>query len=183
MPGTGFYQRAKPYLEVLRGDTPNDPFSLTSSAPVKSGVTLKSGQVCSKELVSGEWQWALGWVAGTVPHLARQDSDSPDVLEAGYLTGLSTQGKFRLRTGYYKTDAALSYIEGRAVAPDGTTGNITTVDGAAGTNVMGYCSNDMNGPKQIGPQVVSGVWTGGENNEALDGLVVDFDTGWSPKPA
>lgn len=116
-----------------------------------------------------------------IPHFALQDSEQHDVLEAGNLTGYSTLGQFRLRTGYYKTDAALTYIEGRPLAPDGTTGNITTSDGAAGANVLGYCSNGMNGPKNIGPQVVAGVWRGGENTEAENSLVIDFDVKWSPQ--
>ena len=175
MPGVGFYQRTKPYVRISRGDDPNNPSYLSEDAPVKEGEVIKSGMVISLEFISANerYEWTKGWVAGRVPHIARQDSASPDVLEAGKLTGLSTAGKFRIVTGYYKTDAADPYYAGSAVVPDGTTGNLTTSNGAAGAAVMGYLSNGMRGPRDVSA----------ENNEALESLVVEFDTNWSPQAA
>lgn len=185
MPGIGFYQRAKPMLQILRGDNPNDPDHLSESAPVKSGETILSGMCISLELVSGDWQWVKGWVAGRVPHFARQDGATPDSLEADKLTGLSSMGQFRLRTGYYKTGdlSPLAWTAGTAIKPDGTTGNITLSDGTAGNAVCGRLTSAMNGILNIGPTTVNGVWVGGENTEALDSNVVEFDTGWNPQAA
>jgi hypothetical protein len=175
MPGTGFYQRTKPYVQILLGDDPNNPSYLRETAPVKDGEVIMSGMVCSLEYVTANerYEWVKGWAAGRVPHIARQDYISPDVLEAGVLTGLSCNGQFRIRTGYYKTDAATAYNAGTAVVPDGTTGNLTTSTGAAGAAIMGYLSNGMRGAFDISA----------ENNEASNGLVVDFDTKWHPQAA
>lgn len=173
MPGTGFYQRSKPYVQIVRGDDPNNPGYISETAPVKDGEVIMSGMVISLEYVvaNERYEWVKGWTAGTVPHIARQDYISPDVLEAGVLTGLSCAGKFRIRTGYYKTGASIAYNAGTAVVPDGTTGNLTTSDGTAGSAVMGYLTKLMRGPYDVSA----------ENNEAENSLIVEFDTNWSPQ--
>lgn len=174
MPGVGFYQRTKPYLAILRGDTPNDPLYLSETAPVLANQAagyISSGQLITLVLASGVWEWNLGWAAGRVPHWARQDSASPDVLESGVLTGLSALGKFRLRTGYYDTGG--TYTAGTPIVPDSTAGDIVSGTGAAGDDICGHVSNLMNGPLDISDI----------NNEASTSLVVDFDTTWVPLPA
>ncbi len=70
-----------------------------------------------------------------------------------------------------------------AMKPDGTTGDITLSDGTAGEAVCGYLTRAMNGVINIGPTTVDGVWVGGENTEATDSNMVEFDTGWRPQAA
>jgi len=149
MPQFNTYKRQYPRVEVLRGFDPNEPFTRTVAAPVKSGVTILSGQVISL-LWNGttlQYEWILGVDtgnnAGATPHIALSDSADYDVLEAGNLNGLSCAGQFEIETAFFKAndtyniDVPLTY--------DGVTGNVkaTTVAGdAAGAPILGFVTRN-----------------------------------------
>lgn len=181
MPGIGVSQRTKPRLDVLKGWDPQTPNHFQTLAPVKSGVTIKSGQLISLEWVSANsrWEWALGWEAGRgIPHWAIQDSDQHDVSESSMLAGLSCAGQFRLRTAYFKASPAVPYYEGAILVPDGVTGSVTAVANAANIVGVGVCSNGLRGPRNVAALVLDALPDG--NGEVL---VVDLDTVYLPHPS
>ena len=168
-PTSGTYQRQYPRLEVLRGFNPNEPFTLSQAYPVKSGVTILSGQVISPEWQSAteDYQWVLGVASqGVAPFIALNDSADYDVVSAGNLNGLSCAGQFEVQIPFYKTADAANLVNGVAIAADGTTGNIKV----AGTSdvVIGNITRN-HGPLDIT----------GTNSSASTKLVVSFTTGFS----
>lgn len=181
MSDIGPYLRAKPKVNVLKGWDPQQPNHFAALAPVKTNVTIKSGQVISPwyNSATGLYEWALGWESGNgIPHIAIQDSDQHDVVAAGQLTGLSCAGQFRIRTPYYKTDPAVPYYDGALLVPDGTTGNIKAVANAAGIQVMGVVSNGLRGPRDI--RAINSEAVSDDNGMVL---VIDFDTIYMPVAA
>jgi hypothetical protein len=102
---TGTIKRTKPRLRVLRGYPGNEPTGLTASAPVKDGVTIKSGQVIQLTWNNSKtrYEWELGCSGTKVPYVAEKDSTDEDVIEADSLTGLSCLGKYELEVAYFKS--------------------------------------------------------------------------------
>lgn len=186
MPLHGTIKRTKPRVTVLRGYNPNEPQTLTQSHPVKSGVTIKSGQAISLEWVAGNsrYEWILGGPAdeadATMIYVALQDWDlsqtgglgsfgyDPDAVEAGKLTGLSCAGQFELETAYYKSDD--TYTLGAPITYDGTTtlGNFKVA--TADTDlIIGRISRTSG---QSSPIDLTG-----KNSEATTLTVITFTTG------
>lgn len=134
MPQFGTIKRAKPRVRVLRGFNPNEPHSLTQTAPVSSlnangdanTAGIKSGQVMTLGYVSANsrYEWQLGWVAGRVPYIAYNDSTDEDVIEAGNMPGLSSAGQFEIATPYFKSADENSLDNNVLITPDGVSGNV-----------------------------------------------------------
>ena len=127
-----FGRRAKPRIEVPRGyvgvDTAN---ALTAAYPVASGVTILSGQLIQP---TSDEQWVLGGDPSTeftaVPqfYFAINDSADADVIEAGKLPGLSSNGQYEIETPYF---TAGSYAPGDLLVADpANPGNVKEWDGA-----------------------------------------------------
>lgn len=140
MPSRGTVVRTKPRLEILRGNDPTLPKHLTRTAPVKSGVTVVSGQIISLEWQAGveEYHWVLGVTGAAIPHIAVQDSADYDVTEAGGLTGLSCLGDFEVQTAFYKS--AETYNQDVFLTFDGVTGDVKPTTVASGAAILGVCS-------------------------------------------
>jgi hypothetical protein len=140
--------RTKPRLEILRGNEPTLPKHLTRTAPVKSGVTIVSGQVISLEWQAGveEYHWVLGGAAGAIPHIAVQDSVDFDVLEAGGLTGLSCLGPFEVQTAFYKS--AETYNQDTLLTYDSTTGDVKPTTAGSEAPIIGVITH-LRGVKNI----------------------------------
>ena len=150
MPQYGTIKRTLPRIGVLRGFNPQEPFQLSQAAPVASGVTIKSGQVISLAWngTLSQYEWVLGVATtGATPYFALNDSTDYDVVEAGKLPGLSSAGKFEIRTPYYKAADASGFVVDAPITFDGVTGNIKlwTLPGttaAAGAAIIGFVSRN-----------------------------------------
>jgi hypothetical protein len=178
MPQFGVEMRAKPFLVVLRGFDPNQPFSKTQAYPVKAADVdvIKSGMVISAELngSTNEYEWEIGWSAGRIPYIALQDGNQYDVVSANSLVGYSCLGDFVLQTGYYTAGA---YVVNSPVSPDGTTGNIKLGVAGNGEPIMGYITAPVT-------DLSSGGATGYPSISAVtDANVVAFQTAWLPANA
>jgi len=143
MPNTGTYQRNKPRIQVVKGfDPQNTAKSLIRSAPVKSGETILSGQVCSLVDVAGSLQFIRGYDAVNSkgrPYFAYGDSTDTDVLDAEKLAAFNPGEDLVIETPYFK--AADTYAEGTPVTVDGTTGDIKAA--TAGTQIVGHCEGGV----------------------------------------
>lgn len=170
MPQYGTIKRTKPRMTVLRGYNPMETAPGTESAPVASGVTIKSGQVISLvwNAVTLQSEWNLGTPANSgIPHFALQDSADQDVIEAGKLTGYSALGKFRLQTAYYKTGD--TYNDAVPVTPDGETGDVKATTLESGAPIVGFVHLNR------GPQSLVGV-----DSSASTLTVITIDTVYLP---
>jgi hypothetical protein len=134
-------QRLRPRIEVLKGWRPDMPHEMRTLYPVAFGTTVKSGQVVAPAYNSSleRLEWVIPTAGnGHLPdyHIASNDSDDFDVLEAGKLPALSCGGQFELETSYF-TGAAETFAVGTQLAPDvaGEAGNVKVA--AAGEPVIG----------------------------------------------
>lgn len=184
MPLHGQLKRSKPRVEVLRGYNPNEPQTLTQSHPVKTSVTVLSGQVIylKWDATAASYVWDLGCEDGYTPYIALQDWDKsqtaglgqfgydPDVMEAGKLTGLSCAGKFEIQTAFfynttYAMDTALTYV------PNDGTGNGDAGDlrpAGSGDPVVGFISRTSG---QNSPIDLTGI-----NSNVTNKKVITFTT-------
>jgi hypothetical protein len=130
---------SRPRLKVYRGYDPNEPTTLTQTAPVASNVTVYSGQlIClQKSGTTTNQEWVLctqsKLAAGAVPYLALQDGADFDVRCTG-LTGLSCAGDFEVGTGFY--DTGETYDVDTALTASATGGNIAPA--GSGEIPIGY---------------------------------------------
>lgn len=171
--------RAKPWLTVLRGFDPNQPFSKTQAYPVKTDEVdlLKSGMVISAAPKAGapdDYEWTIGWVAGRIPYVALQDGNQYDVKSANSLVGYSCLGDFVLQTGYF--DSNQNYPVDTPLTPAGTTGNVTVTTADSGEPIMGYVTTPVTNLKAGGPTGYPSV------SAVMDGNVIAFQTAWVPNP-
>lgn len=120
---------AKPRLEVLRGFNPNEPFTQSSTHPVKDGVTVSSGQLIVTEVDVDSptgYVWILcptGRDTGAV-YIAEKDSEDEDIQSAGNLPGLSCAGQYEFEMAFFDGDAS-DYEEGLFIMPSATNaGNV-----------------------------------------------------------
>lgn len=194
MPLHGQLKRSKPRLEVLRGYNPNEPHTLTQSLPVKSGVTIQSGQIIYPvwNATTAQYEWNLGCAAGKIPYFALQDWDNsqtvglgqfgydPDVQEAGKLTGLSCAGEFELQTAFYASegtyamDTKLTYVLNTDTTPgvNGVAGDVTVA--GSGDYVIGFIS------RPTGENSVNDL--SGVNSNVTTKTVVTLTTNYSGTP-
>lgn len=177
----GTVKRTKPRVNVLRGLDLQNPVVRTAAARVADGVTLLSGQVCSKQWNNTDsvYEWVKGGLAGAVPHIAYQDSADVDVVEAAALTGLDCSGQFRIQTAYFKAEE--TYNDGVYLTYDGTTGDVKPTTLESGEPILGRCSAGLRGPKDLGPNADTGA--PGVDSSATDLEVVIFDTMYLPNSA
>lgn len=127
-------------LEIVVHNHPGHKPHLRGRYPVKDGQTILSGQVCSvtKNTVTGRLEFIRGLdvdddgagadtklTAGELIFFAYGNSTDGDVLNSGFLTGLSSVGGFELSTSRF--DANATYEAGDLLVPDGTTGNLIPV--------------------------------------------------------
>ena len=181
---SGVTVRAHPQIIVLQGFGPETTFTRSRSMPIKSGVTIYSGQVVVPELVSSEWVWALADRDVSahlvqIPGYAYQDSFELDVVDSGLLTALDADGQFTLQTGYYNVPS-VPLTAGAFLTFGSTTnssvGKVETCarGGGATLPVIGVvCA-----PHNAGP--ISLV---GQNSEASDLNVVQLNTRYDPRNA
>jgi hypothetical protein len=112
----GPYLRSKPRVQVLSGYDPMNPTGLKQTAPVKSGVTIQSGQAVVLEWNStkSQYEWVLATVANVTSvtgapartvYIAWQDSGDGDVVDGG-LTGLSSSGDYEFQTAFFDASSA-----------------------------------------------------------------------------
>lgn len=140
---------SRPRLKVYRGYDPNEPRTLTQTAPVaadvldgSSGTVIYSGQlICLQANSTTDTQeWVLcnttRLEAGAVPYLALQDSTDSDVRCTG-LTGLSCAGNFEVGTGFFDTTGNVYDVD-TALTASATAGNIDVSD--TSKTVIGYVS-------------------------------------------
>lgn len=137
MPQYGTIKRLNPRIEVHRGFNPNEPHTQTSAHPVKSGVTILSGQVISKVWNADitDYEWELGWAAGRVPYFAYNDSADEDIIETGKLVALSCVGQFEIATAFFKDGD--TYNDGVFLGPDGVTGDVKAATAESGEPILG----------------------------------------------
>ena len=185
----GTYARSKPRVQILKGWDPNEPRTRTRSAPVKSGVTVLSGEILALEWVSAdsEWQWVLADRSNAehrkqAPYIAQDDSVDPDVRASGQLVGLSCSGQFEVQTAYYVTPGggdqplpagiALTYGDGADA------GKVETTARGAGPTVpvIGVIS----GAHHAGPISLVGV---NSEADAADLNVVQWETHYDSQNA
>jgi hypothetical protein len=108
--GYGTAQRTKPRIKVLRGWDPNNPTKRSVHAPVATGTTIESGQVCSLVLVGGVPTWNLGVASNaTIPYFAYEDSTDTVVSASGGLTGLCSLDSIELQTPWFVASPTPSY--------------------------------------------------------------------------
>jgi hypothetical protein len=180
----GTIKRAKPRLVVLRGFDPNEPRTRTYAAPVSAGVTVFSGQVISLSWVGGnsDYEWILGGAAGTTPHLALQDSEDPDVVDANSLVGLSCSGQFELRTGYYS--AGTYNIDTPLTYDTAVPGNVIATTVASTLPIIGLVTRirgpiNLNGTLEADQMALIGA----TDSSATNANVIDFVTQFAINPA
>lgn len=167
----GIATRALPRLEVLRGLDFTSPKMQSAAYRVKSGVTIRSGQIISPSWNAEDsvFEWVLG-IDLTAPdaYLAWDDSDDPDVVSAGALAGLSCSGQFEVQSAYFTGD---SFSKGDYVVPIAT--------GAVGAGSFEVVESLYTGGATAKPVV--GRLTrvpNGSTGSAVDG-VTDADTNTS----
>jgi len=150
-------KRTHARMEVPRGFDPTLPNTFTHTAPVKTGVTIKSGQAIVLEADDshpthpGRLAWALAdadvaaHVVGDI-FMAFQDSTDEDVLETDGLTGYNTAGQFELETAFF---VAGTYTAGTTnLTISATAGSLTTTASGSGAPIVGRISRTS--PKDIG---------------------------------
>ncbi len=170
----GTYQRSTPRIRVPRGYNPQQPFGLKAAYPVATGVTIKSGQVISpkKNVSTLILEWVLGKDSdASVVYFAINDSADFDVIAAGTLPALSSEGEYEIETNFFKRGDA--YVDGAAVTADGVTGNLKLA--VAGSPIFGRVIG-------VGPFDISG-----EDSAVVDGdgavLVLRISTSKGAIPA
>lgn len=182
MPLHGQIKRAYPRVEVLRGYNPNEPHTLSQTHPVKSDVTVASGQIVYLVWNSStsQYEWRLGCASGSTPYVALQDWDTsqtaglgqfgydPDVQEAGKLTGLSCAGQFEIQSAFfedttYAMDDTLTYDTG------GNAGDVKPA--GTGDEVIGFISRTNGENSQMS---LSGI-----NSNVTNTSVITWTTNWS----
>lgn len=168
----GTIKRTKPRLRVLRGYPGNEPTALTASAPVKDGVTIKSGQTIQLTWngTLSRYEWELGCSGTKIAYFAEKDSTDEDVLEADSLTGLSSAGKYELETAFFK--AGDTYNNDVPLTFDGTTGDVKATTYGSGAPIVGVVSR-IHGPKNLA----------GVDSSATTLDVIVFNTGYQVNPA
>lgn len=139
---TGTITRSAPRVRVLRGYNPNEPHTLTRALPVKTGVTIKSGQFISPwwNATTSEYNWVLGLDGATTEgFIALKDSTDTDVASAGTLPALSCAGQFEIQTPFFKTGD--TYNSGVYLTADGVTGNLKATTLAAAAHIFGIVTS------------------------------------------
>lgn len=166
---SGYTKRAKRRVNVLRGFDGANPTSMTKNAPVKSGVTVVSGNLLA--LVSGEWVLYDADTHSSTPYIALSDGADTDVSASGLLPALSCAGKFEIETALYDTDG--TYNEDTPIVASATAGIITSGALSGSANIIGFATRggETNLNAGTGPKV--------EVN-AADGNIVTFVTNWQP---
>lgn len=179
----GYYQRTKPRLVVRKGWDPLESKRGIRSLPVKTGVTVYSGQVLCPELVSSEWVWALAdrAIAGhrdQIPHFALSDSFDNDVVSAGKLNAVAATSQTELQTGYFSTDGTSPLNSGvpLTLGTGGNVGSLITTERGTGPTypVVGFLTQD---------HVAGPVSLVGEDSSATDLNVIRFDAHYDPRNA
>lgn len=159
--------------------------------PVAEGQVILSGQVISayRNTVLNRIEWIRGYNPGTsqagVIWIARHDSADGDVLAAGTLAGLSSNGDHDISSSRYKTGD--TYRVGTELTYDAITGNFKVA--TQGELVFAKVKRDFNPPVNFGPVYTpapadSGVSAGvkggsfkvGRHSEAVDLNLVRFET-------
>ena len=173
-------------MRVLQGYDPNEPQTRSRSAPVKSGVSIKSGNVIVLEYNSSTavWEWTLADRATSahlkqVPHFALQDDTDAEVTAAGLLTGLSCSGQFEIQTGYFVTPTSGEPLTNGAALTFGTSSNVGKIeavlrgDGPT-TPIIGFISGAHN---------AGAIDLTGQCSEATSNTMVQFTTSYDPRNA
>lgn len=168
-------------MEVPRGFDPTQPNTFTHTAPVKTGVTIKSGQAIVLEADDahptqpGRLSWTLADAdiaahkAGDI-FLAYQDSLDEDVLEADGLTGYNTAGQFELETAFF---TGTPFVAGTTLLTLSTTaGSIAPTTAGSGLPIIGRVSRPS--PKDIGAI---------NSNVPASAQVICWRTGYALNPA
>jgi hypothetical protein len=157
-------QRLRPRLEVLKGWRPDTPHEMRTLYPVASGTTVKSGQVVAPKynVALGQVEWVIPAAAdGHAPdyHIAANDSDDFDVLEAGKLPALSCAGQFELETSYF-TGSEETFALGTQLSVDVTGGAGNVKVAAAGEPVIGVVTrrNGVRNAAELNSNVVQSLY-------------------------
>lgn len=127
------YTRPTPRVRFVQGYDATSAHSLSEVLPIKSGVTITSGDLIVKaKSTTGVWEWVLADSAvygsnasnpkGMI-FIAKSDSTDTDVLSAGKLTGVPINQPMVIATGSY--DATKTYVTGDLLTI-GTNTNDTT---------------------------------------------------------
>ncbi len=172
MPRYGTIKRQYPRVEVLRGYDPNEPRTKTQAFPVKSGVTISSGQVISLawDAALSQYEWVLGVTGTAMPYIALADSRDEDVQEADKLPALSVAGDFEIQTAFFK--AGDTYNVDVPITFDGVTGDLKATTAGSGAAILGFITRN-HGVENLA----------GKNSNAVNLDVVTFQTSYQLNPA
>jgi hypothetical protein len=114
-----------------------NPTGLSQTAPVKSGVTIKSGQVITLEWVSdnSRYEWVLADRATVLAgkqtvYVAEQESTDYGISDSG-IRGVSTTGDYEVQTAWF--DAGDTYNVDTQLTISTTDGQLCAVPAGAGT--------------------------------------------------
>jgi len=167
----GESRRALSRVNVLRGYYGNEPYALTTTAPVNaSNVDIKSGMVIS---LNSTGEWVKGCLTGVVPHIAYHDAFDPstglgdtDVASSGLLLGLSCAGDYEIETSQFRI--ADTYVGGTMLVAEGVglaapgsglirAGGVTSVYGSGTTgdetlDILGFVTR---GKRQVQAGVIT----------------------------
>ena len=174
-------KRNKPRVNVVRGYGGNETSALSRSLPIKDGVTIRSGQLITTEVVNGEDQWILSKAGGIAAagnaYIAYHDGSDPDVVSCGKLLGFDLNGDYHIETGYFD-QGNTAPAQGSALVASSTPGSLT-VDGSnkdPGGVVLGYVRGVKTDLSQ--GQYNANVKNMAQNTEAApaDSVVVGFVT-------
>lgn len=180
---TGFNQRTKPVMQVLKGFDPQSPLFKQVLLPVQANVTVLSGQVVRayKNNTTKVYEFALADGSGVgVPCLALNSTQNADVALT-QLTGLPIDGDFEVQTAFF---TAGTYTVGTKLTYDTVNkGNVkpaTFVDGKTTDPVIGEVTGLIDGPLDLGQKLnETGTkrYSNGDTNAAVAPVsVIQFRT-------
>ncbi len=170
-------------MVVRKGWNPLEPMRGNRSLPIKSSVTITSGQVIVPEWngTTLQWEWNIADYSNSahktqVAHFAMQDSTFKDVVAAGKLTGVASTGQFEIQTGFYVASDVANFTGGTPVTcgSSGDAGNVKSTTWGSGSPVIGIFTPDHH----AGVIDLTGL-----KSEATDLTVVRFDTHWDQQNA
>lgn len=151
-------KRTHARLEVPRGFDPTLPSTFTQTAPVMTGVVIKSGQaiVLMPDNAHPSQPGRLAWtLADSALHaandifIALQDSTDEDIIGTDKLTGYATAGQFEFESAFFKADDTYTAgLTNLTIGTGATAGALRATAIGSGLPIIGRISRQS--PKAIG---------------------------------
>lgn len=159
----GTIKRAKPVLQILRGNQTGESSMLSAAYPVAADVSILSGMVVTPSWNNDHYEWVLG-ASDKGAYFATVDGNDYDVIAAGKLVGLSSTGTYELASGYFKDTE--TYEVGTLLTA-GTDGLLKPA--VAEDVVIGRVTRDL----PSAAAVTTGIENYAGNTAAAEGYAVD----------